>query len=82
MHTSAQEYTTDFSQNPETKLILDVQLLDDIALPSGCVPRWSPRENNLSDATFLVDRFGYRTALSRLNSNHQVDHTDRNLIEK
>ena len=31
---------------------------------------------------FLVDQFGYRTALSRLGLSGQVDYTDRNLIEK
>jgi putative transposase len=30
---------------------------------------------------FLVDQFGYRTAISRLGLSGQGDYTDRNLIE-
>jgi len=39
-------------------------------------------KHGFSDAVFLVDQFGYRTALSRLGLNGQVDYTDRNCIEK
>jgi putative transposase len=38
--------------------------------------------NDHSDAEFLVEQFGYRTALARLGLNSRVDYTDRNLIEK
>jgi len=39
-------------------------------------------KHDLSNATFLVDQFGYRTALARLGLSGRVDYTDRNLIEK
>ena len=39
-------------------------------------------KHDLSETTFLVDQFGYRTAHFRLNLNGQVDYLDRNLIEK
>ncbi len=38
-------------------------------------------KHGLSDAVFLVDQFGYRTALARLRLNGRVDYTDQNLIE-
>jgi putative transposase len=39
-------------------------------------------KHDLSDTVFLVEQFGYRTALARLGLNGRVDYTDRNLIEK
>lgn len=39
-------------------------------------------KRDFSDTTFLVDQFGYRTALVRIGLNSQVDYTDRKLIEK
>jgi putative transposase len=39
-------------------------------------------KHDISNATFLVDQFDYRTACFRLRLNSQVDYTDRNLIEK
>jgi len=42
----------------------------------------SAKKHDLSDATFLVDQFGYQTALARIGLNTPVDYTDRNLIEK
>jgi len=38
-------------------------------------------KRDLSDTTFLVDQFGYRTALARIGLNSQVDYTDRKLIK-
>jgi putative transposase len=38
--------------------------------------------NMISQAEFLVDQFGYRTALARLGLDGRVDYTDRNRIEK
>jgi putative transposase len=38
-------------------------------------------KHDLSDTVFLVDQFGYRTALSRLGLSGRVDYTDRNIIE-
>ena len=39
-------------------------------------------KHDISDTTFLVDQFGYRTALSRLESSGQVAYTGPHLIEK
>ena len=39
-------------------------------------------KHDCEDTVFLVDQFGYRTALSRLESSCRIDYTDRNLIEK
>lgn len=36
----------------------------------------------LVKAVFLVDSFGYQTALARLGLSSRRDYTDRNLIEK
>lgn len=40
------------------------------------------QKHDCSDTVFLVDDFGYRTALSRLQVNGRLDYTDRNQIEK
>ncbi|KOX92439.1 IS6 family transposase [Haloarcula rubripromontorii] len=37
---------------------------------------------DLADTEFLVDAYGYRTALSRLGLSGRVEHADRNHIEK
>ncbi|WP_436927566.1 IS6 family transposase [Halosimplex amylolyticum] len=37
---------------------------------------------DLADTEFLVDAYGYRTALSRVGLSGRVDYTDRNHIEK
>ncbi len=67
----------------ETKSILDVQLFGRHGTdPAAAFLAGLREKHDLSDATFLVDQFGYRTALSRLKLNGQVDYTDRNLIEK
>jgi putative transposase len=39
-------------------------------------------KHDLSKTVFLVDQFGYRTALARLGLNGRGDYTDRNLSEK
>ncbi len=39
-------------------------------------------KHGVGEIVFLVDQFGYRTALARLGLNDRVDNTDRNLIEK
>ena len=38
--------------------------------------------HDLSEAEFLVDSFGYRTALSRLGLSGQVEYSGRNHIER
>jgi putative transposase len=67
----------------DTKLILDVQLFSRHGTdPAAAFLHGLREKHDLSDATFLVDQFGYRTALARLGLNGRVDYTDRNLIEK
>ena len=39
-------------------------------------------KHDLSEAVFLIEQFGYRTAVARLWLNNQIDNTDRNLVEK
>ncbi|RKD85215.1 integrase core domain-containing protein, partial [Halopiger aswanensis] len=39
-------------------------------------------KHDLSEAVFLVDGYGYLTALSRLGLSGQLDYVERNLIEK
>ena len=68
---------------PETKLILDIALFARHGTdPAAAFLHGLREKHDLSNAEFLVDQFGYRTALSRLGLNGQVNHTDRNLIEK
>ena len=41
-----------------------------------------PRNTTVSEAVFLVDGFGYQTALGRLGFSGRSDYTDRNLVKK
>ncbi|WP_079978672.1 IS6 family transposase [Halolamina sediminis] len=67
----------------DTKLILDVELFGRHGTdPAAAFLHGLREKHDLSDAVFLVDQFGYRTALSRLGLNGRVDYTDRNHIEK
>jgi len=67
----------------DTKLILDVELFGRRGTdPAAAFLHGLREKHELSDAVFLVDQFGYRTALSRLGLNGRVDYTDRNRIEK
>jgi putative transposase len=67
----------------DTKLILDVALFGRHGTnPAAAFLSRLAEKHDLSDTVFLVDQFGYRTALSRLGLSGQVDYTDRNLIEK
>ncbi|WP_255195266.1 IS6 family transposase [Halorarius litoreus] len=67
----------------DTKLILDVALFGRHGTdPAAAFLSGLAKKHDLSDTVFLVDQFGYRTALSRLGLSGQVDYTDRNLIEK
>jgi len=67
----------------ETKLILDAQLFSRHGTdPAAAFLHGLCEKHDLSEAVFLVDQFGYRTALARLGLNGRVDYTDRNLIEK
>jgi putative transposase len=40
------------------------------------------KKHDLSDAVFLVDGYGYRTALFRVGLSGHLDYTERNLIKK
>ena len=67
----------------EAKLILDVALFKRHGTdPAAAFLHRLTEKHDLSEAMFLVDQFGYRTALSRLGLSGRVDYTDRNLIEK
>jgi putative transposase len=67
----------------DTKLILDVGLFGRHGTdPAAAFLHGLRERHDLSDAVFLVDKFGYRTSLSRLGLNSRGDYTDRNLIEK
>ncbi len=67
----------------DTKLILDVALFGRHGTdPAAAFLSGLTEKHDLSDTTFLVDQFGYRTALARLGLDGRVDYTDRNLIEK
>ncbi len=66
----------------DTKLILDAQLFGRHGTdPAAAFLHRLREKHDLSETVFLVDQFGYRTALARLGLNGQVDYTDRNLIE-
>ncbi|WP_257300408.1 IS6 family transposase [Haloarchaeobius sp. FL176] len=67
----------------DTKLILDVALFGRHGTdPAAAFLSGLAEKHDLSNATLLVDQFGYRTAIARLGLNGRVDYTDRNLIEK
>jgi putative transposase len=67
----------------DTKVILDMALFGRHGTdPAAAFLSGLDEKHDLSDTVFLVDQFGYRTALSRLGLSGQVDYTDRNLIEK
>jgi putative transposase len=67
----------------ETKLLLDVALFGRRGTdPAAAFLHGLTEKHDLSKAVFLVDGFGYLTALSRLGLSGQLDYVDRNLIEK
>jgi putative transposase len=67
----------------DTKVILDVALFGRHGTdPAAAFLSGLNEKHDLSDTVFLVDQFGYRTAVSRLGSSGQVDYTDRNHIER
>jgi putative transposase len=71
------------AMNPGTNLILGVALFGRHGTdPAAAFLHRLNERYDLSDAVFLVDQFGYRTALTRLGLNGRIDYTDRNLIEK
>ncbi|WP_042662843.1 IS6 family transposase [Haloferax sp. ATB1] len=67
----------------ETKLILDVELFGRHGTdPAAAFLHRLSEKHDLSDAVFLVDGYGYQTALSRLGLSGRLDYVERNLIEK
>ncbi|UVE51946.1 IS6 family transposase (plasmid) [Haloferax larsenii] len=67
----------------ETKLILDVELFGRHGPdPTAAFLHRLSEKHGLSDAVFLVDGYGYQTALSRLGLSGRLDYVKRNLIEK
>jgi putative transposase len=66
----------------ETKVILDVALFGRHGTdPAAAFLQKLREKHDLSEAEFLVDQFGYRTALARLGLSGRVNYTARNLIE-
>ncbi|WP_458209721.1 IS6 family transposase [Haladaptatus sp. NG-SE-30] len=67
----------------ETKLLLGIDVFDRHGTDQAAVFLSELAEkHDLSDAMFLVDGYGYRTALFRIGLSGQLDYTERNLIEK
>ena len=66
----------------DTKLILGVDLFGSHGTdPAAAFLHRLSEKHDLSEAVFLVDGFGYQTALARLGLSGRRDYTDRNLIE-
>jgi len=67
----------------DTKLILDVALFGRHGTdPAAAFLHGLTEKHDCSEAVFLVDQYGYRTALARLGLSGRVNYTQRNLIEK
>jgi len=67
----------------ETKLILDVELFGRHGTdPAAAFLHRLTEKHDLSETVFLVDGYGYQTALARLGLSGQLDYVERNLIEK
>jgi putative transposase len=67
----------------DTKLILDVALFGRHGTdPAAAFLHGLTEKHDCSEAVFLVDQYGYRTALARLGLSGRVNYTERNLIEK
>ena len=66
----------------ETKLILDVELFGRHGTdPAAAFLHRLTEKHDLSETVFLVDGYGYQTALARLGLSGQLDYVERNLIE-
>ena len=67
----------------DSKLLLDVALFKRHGIdPAAAFLHGVIEKHDCSEAVFLSDAFGYRTAFYRGGINGRVDYTDRNLIEK
>ncbi len=66
-----------------SRLILDMALFRQYGVDTSAASLYGLRKKHgLPDAVFLVNQFGYRTALSRLGLNSRVNYAHRNPIEK
>jgi transposase-like protein len=66
----------------ETKLILDVQLFGQHGTdPAAAFLHRLREKHDLSETVFLVDGYGYQTAIARSALSGRLDYVDRNLIE-
>ena len=69
--------------NLDTKLLLDAAVFGRRGTdPAAAFLHGLTQKHDCSDTVFLVDGFGYLTALSRLGVSGRLDYTDRNHIEK
>ncbi|WP_222912843.1 IS6 family transposase [Natrinema sp. SYSU A 869] len=67
----------------DSRLILDVAVFGRRGTdPAAAFLHKLTEKHDLSNTVFLVDGYGYLTALSRLGLSGQLDYVDRNLIEK
>jgi putative transposase len=67
----------------DSKLILDAELFGRHGTdPAAAFLHRLAEKHDLSETMFLVDGFGYETALARLGLSGRRNYTDRNLIEK
>ncbi len=67
----------------ETKLVLDAEVFGRRGTdPAAAFLHRVGEKHDLSEAVFLVDGFGYLTALSRLDIGGRPDRRERNHIEK
>jgi putative transposase len=67
----------------DSKLILDVAVFGRRGTdPAAAFLHRLTEKHDLSDTVFLVDGYGYLTALSQLGLSGQLNYVERNLIEK
>jgi len=67
----------------DTKMLLDIAVFGRRGTdPAAAFLHGLTQKHDCSQAVFLVDGFGYLTALSRLGLSGQLDYADRNHIEK
>lgn len=67
----------------DTKLLLDIELFSHRGTdPAAAFLHRLTENHDLSETEFLVDGYGYLTALSRLGLSGHLDYTTRNHIEK
>ena len=66
----------------ETKVLLDIELFSRRGTdPAAAFLHRLTEKHDLSETVFLVDGYGYLTALSRLGLSGQLDYSIRNYIE-